>query len=259
MLRRLSYPVRFADLSVVFNRPKPELCELFNLGLEFIHSRFADRLTNMNQPWLAVPRLLEYCQAFQAKGSQLPYCWGAIDGTVRSMCRPSRHQREVFNGHKRVHALKFQSIVTPNGLIAHLYGPMPGRRHDAALLNASGVLTYMQQHMQVNGQPLCVYGDSAYPISAQVQRPFRGHLTQQQQQFNTAMSGVRQCVEWGFKDVITNWAFLDFEKNLKLFLSPVGKLYVVAVLLTNCHTCLYGNQTSDFFGLKPPTLDEYLY
>ena len=34
------------------------------------------------------------------------------------------YPRVVYNGHKRVHSLKFQSVVVPNGLIAHLYGPV---------------------------------------------------------------------------------------------------------------------------------------
>lgn len=28
------------------------------------------------------------------------------------------------NGHKTIHALKFQSVVAPNGLVANLYGPV---------------------------------------------------------------------------------------------------------------------------------------
>eukprot|EP00697_Spironema_sp_BW2_P008062 gnl/Spiro4/22556_TR11125_c0_g1_i1.p1 gnl/Spiro4/22556_TR11125_c0_g1~~gnl/Spiro4/22556_TR11125_c0_g1_i1.p1 ORF type:complete len:160 (-),score=19.62 gnl/Spiro4/22556_TR11125_c0_g1_i1:29-478(-) len=30
------------------------------------------------------------------------------------------------------------------------------------------------------------------------------------------------------------------------------------VLLTNCHTCLYGSQTGDYFSLHPPALEVYL-
>ena len=30
----------------------------------------------------------------------------------------------LYNGHKRIHALKFQSVVAPNGMIANLYGPV---------------------------------------------------------------------------------------------------------------------------------------
>ena len=51
-------------------------------------------------------------------------CFGFLDGTVRSICRPGEHQRVVYNGHKRVYALKLQSIDLPNGLIANMYGPV---------------------------------------------------------------------------------------------------------------------------------------
>lgn len=32
--------------------------------------------------------------------------------------------RVVYNGHKRVHALKFQSVALPNGIIRNMYGPV---------------------------------------------------------------------------------------------------------------------------------------
>ena len=43
---------------------------------------------------------------------------------MRPITRPGENQRLLYNGHKRVHGLKFQSVVLPNGLIAHLYGPV---------------------------------------------------------------------------------------------------------------------------------------
>jgi hypothetical protein len=45
---------------------------------------------------------------------------------------------------------------------------------------------------------------------------------------------------------------------LKVFHQPVAVFYVVAALLANCHTCLYGSETSSFFKIAPPTLEEYL-
>ena len=65
-------------------------------------------------------------------------------------------------------------------------------------------------------------------------------------------------VEWEFGKILKNFAFLDFRKNLKVLLSPVAKYYLVGALLTNCHTCLYGSQTSRYFNLEPPLLEHYL-
>ena len=64
-------------------------------------------------------------------------------------------------------------------------------------------------------------------------------------------------MEWLFGDIINSFKFLDYKKNLKIGLSSVGKMYIVCALLRNALTCLYGNQTSEFFDLEPPTLEEY--
>lgn len=56
----------------------------------------------------------------------LENCFGFVDGTVGSIARPDENQRVVYNGHNRVHALKFQSVALPNGIIANMYGPVGG-------------------------------------------------------------------------------------------------------------------------------------
>jgi hypothetical protein len=82
-------------------------------------------------------------------------------------------------------------------------------------------------------------------------------LTNDEQEFNTPMSQVRESVEWGFGKIIQNFAFLDFKKNLKILMQPVAKYYLVATILTNCHTCLYGSLTGSYFELDPPDLETY--
>lgn len=62
-------------------------------------------------------------------------------------------------------------------------------------------------------------------------------------------------VEWGFGKICQTFAFLDFKKNLKLLLQPIGRYYLVAAILINCHTCLYGSQTSIYFDLDPPSIE----
>ena len=65
-----------------------------------------------------------YSNAIGDRGATLHNCFGFVDGTVRPVYRPGEHQRVIYNDHKRVHALKFQSVALPNGLIGNLYGPV---------------------------------------------------------------------------------------------------------------------------------------
>ena len=119
--------------------------------------------------------LKQYSNAIYEKGAALDFCWGFVDGTVRPVCRPRENQRILYNGHKRVHAIKFQSIVTPNGLISNLFGPIEGKRHDSAMLAESRLLQDLQMHsVAPDGKVLCIYGDPAYPVRTQSQAPFRG-------------------------------------------------------------------------------------
>ena len=67
--------------------------------------------------------LYSVTQTLSAQGATLDNCFGFVDGTVRPISRPDERQRIVYNGHKRVHALKFTSLSLSNGLIGNLYGP----------------------------------------------------------------------------------------------------------------------------------------
>ena len=71
------------------------------------------------------------------------------------------------------------------------------------------------------------------------------------------MSTVRSSVEWIFGDIVNYFKFLDFKKNLKIGLNAVGKIYVTCALMQNARSILYGSATSEYFGLNPPTLEEF--
>ena len=75
--------------------------------------------------------------------------------------------------------------------------------------------------------------------------------------FNKSIGTIRISVEWLFGDILNYFKFVDFKKNLKIGLQSVGKIYMVSTLRRNALTCLYGNDTSEFFELDPPTLRDY--
>ena len=118
----------------------------------------------------------------------------------------------------------------------------------------SGLLPMLETYsVSSTGQPLCLYGNPAYPSTVHLQGPFKGAaLTPQQEAFNVSMSKVRVSVEWVFGDILEY-----FKKDLKVGLSAIGKMYVICALLRNAHSSVYGSTTSTFFGIEPPSLDSY--
>lgn len=264
LLKRFSYPCRLMELERFFVRPKTTISMIINTLVDLLYANHKHRLTfDARNSWVDNAHLQLYADTIHNKGAPLPNVFGFIDGTVRPICRPTTGQRVCYNGHKRIHSIKFQSVVIPNGLIAHLYGPLEGRRHDIVLLRESGILQELEQMgPDRENMSFALYGDPAYPVRADLLSPFptrrKRALSPDEQEFNRLMSSVRECVEWEFGNILRNFAFLDFRKNLKVLLSPVAKYYLVGGLLTNCHTCFYGNQTSRYFNLDPPTIQEYL-
>ena len=118
--------------------------------IDFMYNTHGHLLQDFNQTWLSPQQLEQYAAAIIDKGSRVEHCWGFIDGTVRPVCRPGSNQCVLYNRHKQVHAMKFQSIAATNSMTANLYSP-------------------------VEGNPLYVYGDPAYPLSS-ITRTFQREL-----------------------------------------------------------------------------------
>ena len=123
LLKRLAYPCRYSDMIQYFGRPVPELCMIANTMPDWIFDNHGHRIY-WNDNILNAQALEVYAEAIHMKGAPLANCFGFVDGTARPISRPGKNQRVVYNGHKRVHSLKFQSMALPNGLIGQMYGPV---------------------------------------------------------------------------------------------------------------------------------------
>ena len=98
-----------------------------------------------------------FANAIHKKGAALENCLGFMDGTAGPIYCLNKNQCVLYNGHKRVHSLKFRSVVAENGLIANLFGPVEEKRHDTAILNQSGLQQLQQCSMSPGGWPLFIY------------------------------------------------------------------------------------------------------
>ena len=72
------------------------------------------------------------------------------------------------------------------------------------------------------------------------------------------MSDVRETVEWGFKDTVSVWKFIDDRSSMKIFKPPVAKYYMVSAFLTKTRSTYCGNQTSRYSRCPTMLLSKYL-
>jgi len=124
VLKRFAYPCRYSDMIPIFGRSVQELSMISNQVTDWIYNTHGHKVTQWNHGILNPPLIATYADAVHSKGAALDNYPGFIDGTVRPISRPMSNQRVVYTGHKRVHALKFQTITLPNGLTANMYGPV---------------------------------------------------------------------------------------------------------------------------------------
>lgn len=75
---------------------------------------------------------------------------------------------------------------------------------------------------------------------------------------NYVMSKLRIIVEWEFGHVANLFAFLKYKPGQKMLLSRCALFYKIATLMKNIHICVNGGQSSSYFGISPPTLEEYM-
>ena len=124
LLQRLAYPCRYSDMLPRFGRPVPVLSIISHQVLDYVYDVHSHRITQWNREILSPQDLQLYSDAIAAQGTALNNCFGFVDGTLCPICRPGEHQGAVYNSHKRVHALNFQCVALPSGLVGHLYGPV---------------------------------------------------------------------------------------------------------------------------------------
>ena len=267
--QRMAYPAREVDLEHFFCRSVGFISEMVEAVRKHL-DKIARKLVLQFDHRRIVPMIPVFAAAFRKKGCPHDHMWALLDGTFRNFCRPAKDgykgaaQQVQFSGHKRHHGNNHQGLETPDGIVVEMHGPFEGRTNDQRMLNESGLLTRIMQFCfiaTIVGPVLFyLFGDRGYVHGhPALQVPFKGTgLTAQQKGYNLVMSRFRQPVEWCFGKISTLFAYVDFYKNQKLYLQPVASYWQIATLLTNCHSCFYGNLTSQYFEVPTPEVEDYL-
>jgi len=169
-----------------------------------------------------------------------------------------------------MNGLKHLTLESAHGLIIDLYGPLSLRRNDMRLLGNSRILarfSALQANRPAYRGRLGIKGDSAYPwlldLSSYHKVSREGPaLTERQKNENRVLKVIRESIEWNYGSTAAMFKYLVNLEKLKIMKgTKTRKVYIVASILRNCHTILYGCQTSNFYNLSKesfPTLQQYL-
>jgi hypothetical protein len=191
-LTRLAFPARWSDLYERFpGRKRWFLRSAFYWFLDFMITNWGYLLLNNMEYWK--PSLAASCKAIRLKLMNLnwPHCKqfhppanepggfryaGFIDNTMFAFSRPGGNtdggsaaprvpkeiQQAWYTGWKKLHGMKWQTVILANGMDLHVFGPLSVRKNDLTSLELSKFEEQFAQLQQGSDIILKIFGDSAY-------------------------------------------------------------------------------------------------
>ena len=143
LLRRLASPACLSDLTEVLGVLRSLCSKAVSHMLHYLYTDFVEPINQLER-WTGF--FAEWAAVFAEADCPVEGVIGVIDGHFVAACRPggdgcvapNYHDYQVYNGHDRMHGLKFLSIVFPCGLTLHK-GPWTGNQHDSGALSRTNV------------------------------------------------------------------------------------------------------------------------
>ena len=271
LLRRMAAPCRWCDLQLILHGSRTGLSDCFNYMLSTVHARYSPITCDIR---LWKHHFAHFAAHLASWGCPFDCLVAIFDGHFQPTCRPggdacvyvNLKDYQTFAGKERLHGVKYQCAVMPNGM-AMVWGPWRGTVHDATAFYQTGVLDALGEVADELGRDYIGFGDSAYPLHRFMQHILKPHsvdepLTRLQRRYNALMARFRIVVENIFAECVQCFGFLRDRHNLRLGSMQVGKLFPVGIFLYNVRALLYGCQTATYFGqeecLLSMSVEEYI-
>jgi DDE superfamily endonuclease len=195
-----------------------------------------------------------------------------IDCTIIPTCRPGggpmapgpnapRYpyliQEAYYNGWKKAHGIKKQAIGLANGMAFQVSEGYSCRRHDLHLLGESDIDDRLFD-LTLGDAPsehYTCYGDSAYPEMLRISCSRDG---EDYSDYNKAMNGCRESIEWMFRDLGQYWKIIGNKNAFKLLLGfeKADNLIDLCFNFGNAWNAMNYNLCSQWFECRPPSIQE---
>lgn len=288
-LVRLTHPIRFSDATyrTLFGFDDKQASAAVLLFFEHMEN-WTWLVTDNTEFWkpymlqyaLAVWRMMleKGCQHLPMPGTPDGYdIFAWIDCVKQLTCRPGggpmlpgrnsprfhpNIQRAFFNGWKKQHGLKWQTISLPCGMDFNVYGPESIRRNDLFLLEQSNMRPRLAEMQEAEPNEFSIYGDSAYSVvdDPHIKSKHTGdHLTPHHILENRANNSCRESGEHHYADIGNLWPTLKDKDLFKINSNtPVDSYFKVGFLLKNAYASIVGLETADTYNCHPPEFEHWL-
>jgi hypothetical protein len=284
-LYRLSHAGKYnqEDIRQLFGFYDTGTCaKCFHCFLSFMVNSWGYLLTNNCEYWL--PFIPDCAKAIAEKcaslGCEFPdgafNIFAFVDNTMNATCRPGGGpvgdgvgarrndpllQQAWYNGWKKLHGMKWQTVDLPNGMNYHCWGPFSVRQNDLYSFRHSNINALIAASQAGQLLQYRIYGDSAYAVlslSHVRARHQYEHNTPREVLENKVLSSCRETIEWDYGDIGRYFPLMNQKEVLKMRRMPVGAMYLCAMILRNALNTLRPTNTSQYFHLNPPTLEHWL-
>ena len=185
-------------------------------------------------------KLSQVVEGFKSKWGMIQ-CAGSIDGCHIPVTPPASNHTDYYN-RKGWYSMLVQAVVDHDYLFIDICVGWPGSVHDARVLVNSSLYKrackreiLCGQNITVNGTaiPIFLVGDSAYPLSCWLMKPFahNANLTRSQRSFNFHLSRARIVVENAFGRLKGRWRRLM--KRIDMDIDNVPHIITACCILHN--------------------------
>ena len=122
------------------------------------------KILYLDEKWLHTEQLWHYTHAIthcNEHHHRVNNVFTFINRMIRKILCPFKFQRQLYNGWKCCHCIKFQGLMAPDGIMIHLGGPFMAKYHDTWMLARSKLQCKLDQ-MISQDSGLRVYGNAGY-------------------------------------------------------------------------------------------------
>lgn len=206
----LATPCEYRSVAHLFGVHRSTVCIIVHETCQAILHTLMDR-------YIRFPsgnEMKKVVDGFEVKWG-FPQCVGAVDGSHIPISAPKLNHTDYYN-RKGWYSMILQAIVDHEYLFRDICVGWPGSVHDARVfvnsqiyhrITEDDILDRSSRTLCGRQVPVCVVGDSAYPLQTWLMKPFTDTptLSPQQKCFNYHLSKARIVVENAFGRLKARW------------------------------------------------------